>query len=299
MIERVFWGQDKFGWSGTGISKPRSLDASLAAGGKVSLKGNLRSLGTIEALLLLTDWHPRNLHFPPGDDEDTLLDVDAQAHSRLDTDMSHDGDHSLNRVVASAAEGRLAFQRWLEPAWRSDRMSWMLLSTAQALSFELGVFDQKSEPKIDGETPSEQKRKRRLRRLILVYVSQSSGRLGIPSMLPLPQWANDIEPVSVADGNTGDGVIDQMHDCWIGISKIMYQSNQLLFASNEQTSELIRSGRYRDQINGFLPSLREWRQNIDSINCKCLVGYCCRLWLTKVSVSCYAEYIGCRIRVHS
>lgn len=271
MIERVFWGQDKFGWSGTGISKPRSLDVSLASG-KVNLKGNLRSLGTIEALLLLTDWHPRNLHFPPGDDEDTLLDtlldVDSQAHSRFDRDMEHDIDPTVNRAVASAAEGRLAFQRWLEPAWRSDRMSWMLLSTAQALSFELGVFDDKTAAKVSHESPAEVKRKRRLRRLILVYVSQSSGRLGIPSMLPLPQWANDIEPTSLSDGQDADAAIDKMHDCWIGISKIMYQSNKLLFASNEQTSELIRSGRYRDQINRFLPSLREWRENIDTIKCK-------------------------------
>lgn len=267
MIERVFWGQDKFGWSGTGINKPRSFDPFLSSG-KVNLKGNLRALGTIEALLILTDWHPRNLHFPPGDDEDTLLDMDAQAQSRFDRDMEHDHDQTFNRAVTTAAEGKLAFQKWLEPAWRSDRMSWMLLSTAQALSFELGVFDEKIDAKAASETPSEQKRKKRLRRLILVYISQSSGRLGIPSMLPLPQWANDIEPVALTGGMDGDASIDKMHDCWIGISKIMYQSNQLLFASNEQTSELIRSGRYRYQIDRFLPSLSEWRQHIDTISCK-------------------------------
>lgn len=267
MIERVFWGQDKFGCGGTGINKPRSLVPSLTAG-KVILKGNLRSLGTIEALLLLTDWHPRNLHFPPGDDEDTLLDMDAQAQSRSDRDMEHDHDQTLNRTVATAADGKLAFQKWLEPAWRSDRMSWMLLSTSQALAFELGLFDEKIDTKAAGDTPSEQKRKRRLRRLILVYISQSSGRLGIPSMLPLPQWAADIEPVSVGDALDGDAAIDKMHDCWIGISKIMYQANQLLFASNEETFELIRSGRYREQIDQFLPSLHEWRRNIDTINRK-------------------------------
>lgn len=276
MIERVFWGQDKSGWNGTSVSKPRSLDVSLSSG-KVNLKGNLRSLGTIEALLILTDWHPRNLHFPPGDDEDTLLDIDAQSHGRADH-MEQDIDPTMNRAVANAAEGRLAFQRWLEPAWRSDRMSWMLLSTAQALAFELGVFDEKSDSKTTHESPAEQKRKRRLRRLILVYVSQSSGRLGIPSMLPLPQWANDIEPTSLTDGQDSDAIIDKMHDCWIGISKIMYQSNKLLFASNEQTSELIRTGRYREQIDRFLPSLREWRENIDTLNRK----YPCRLVGTAV-----------------
>ncbi|KAE8154945.1 hypothetical protein BDV25DRAFT_170308 [Aspergillus avenaceus] len=265
MIERLFWGQEKFGGNGIGISKPRSFDLAPTSG-KVNLKGNLRSLGTIEALLVLTDWHPRNLHFPPGDDENALLDLDAQVQTK---DVELDGDNVLNRAantgtLNTAAEGRLAFQKWLEPAWRSDRMSWMLLSTAQALAFELGVFDQKLESKAASDPP-EYTRKRRLRRLILVYITQSSGRIGIPSMLPLPQWTNDIQPTNVANVQ-GDATIDRMHDCWIGISKIMYQSNQLLFASNEQTSELIRSGRYRDQINRFQPFLQEWRQNIDTLD---------------------------------
>ncbi|XHG04565.1 hypothetical protein AWENTII_007825 [Aspergillus wentii] len=259
MIERLFWGQEKFGGSS---SKPRSFDLAPTSG-VVNLKGNLRSLGTVEALLLLTDWHPRNLHFPPGDDENTLLDLDAQTQTK---DLENESEQTANRASNSAAEGRLAFQKWLEPAWRSDRMSWMLLSTAQALAFELGVFDQKSESKAAIDTPAEQLRKRRLRRLILVYITQSSGRLGIPSMLPLPQWANDIQPFSATDSRSDDTTVDKMHDCWIGISKIMYQSNQLLFASNEQTSELIRSGRYRDQIDRFQPFLREFRQNIDSIS---------------------------------
>ncbi|OJJ77193.1 hypothetical protein ASPBRDRAFT_190523 [Aspergillus brasiliensis CBS 101740] len=265
MIERLFWGQEKFGGNGVGISGPRSFDLAPTSS-KVSHKGNLRSLGTIEALLILTDWHPRNLHFPPGDDENALLDLDAQTQSRYEKELEAEVDNTANRVPNSAAEGRLAFQKWLEPAWRSDRMSWMLLSTAQALAFELGVFDQKSDAKAAGESPSEQTRKRRLRRLILVYITQSSGRLGIPSMLPLPQWTNDIQPTSATAAKGADTIVDRMHDCWIGISKIMYQSNQLLFASSEQTSELIRSGRYRDQIDRFQPFLREWRHNIDTID---------------------------------
>ncbi|EAU33944.1 conserved hypothetical protein [Aspergillus terreus NIH2624] len=264
MIERLIWGQEKFGGAGSGISGPRSFDLTAAAP-KVN-KGNLRSLGTIEALLVLTDWHPRNLHFPPGDDENALLDLDAQAQGRFEKDIELENENGANRAPNNMAEGRLAFQKWLEPAWRSDRMSWMLLSTAQALAFELGVFDQKNEAKAASEPPAEQTRKRRLRRLILVYITQSSGRLGIPSMLPLPQWANDIQPTTMTGANAGDITVDRMHDCWIGISKIMYQSNQLLFASNEQTSELIRSGRYRDQIDRFQPFLREWRQNIDTID---------------------------------
>lgn len=293
MIERLFWGQEKFGGHGIDTSKPRAFELA-SASAKMNHKGNLRSLGTVEALLLLTDWHPRNLHFPPGDDENALLDLDAH---RSDKDPDLDGEHITNKASTNAGEGRLAFHKWLEPAWRSDRMSWMLLSTAQALAFELGVFDQKSESKAANEPPVEQTRKRRLRRLILVYVTQSSGRLGIPTMLPLPQYANDIQPTSPADLKLGDANIDRMHDCWIGISKVMYQSNQLLFASSEQTSELIRSGRYQDQINQFQPLLREWRQNIDTVNRESLlVMYgVLQCWLILSSHSCYATYPDDRI----
>lgn len=151
-------------------------------------------------------------------------------------------------------------------------MSWMLLSTAQALAFELGVFDNKSDAKLSTESLAEQTRKRRLRRLILVYITQSSGRLGIPSMLPLTQWSDDIQPTPLTGSKANE--IDKMHDCWLGISKIMYKANQYLFASNEQTSELIRSGRYRDQIDRFQPFLREWRQTIDSTERECLPKFC-------------------------
>ena len=37
--------------------------------------------------------------------------------------------------------GGKKIESWLEPAWRSDRMCWMLLSTAMGLAYELGVFD--------------------------------------------------------------------------------------------------------------------------------------------------------------
>lgn len=263
MIERLFWGQEKFDAGGPGIGRPRGLDLA-GTTGKPNVKGNLRALGTVEALLILTDWHPRNLHFPPGDDENTLLDREAQTQSRMDRDLDNDTEHAGNKGQSNSAEGRVAFQKWLEPAWRSDRMSWMLLSTAQALAFELGVFDHKSEPKGGPESLSEHARKRRLRRLILVFITHSSGRLGIPSMLPLPEWGQDIPPSNDSKGSDLD--LDKMQECWMGISKIVYQANHQLFASSEQTSELIRSGRYREQIDWFQPQLREFRQQLDRVN---------------------------------
>lgn len=263
MIERLFWGQEKFANSKVpaGYSKPRQFTLSNPpSSSQADMGGNLRSLGTVEALLLLTDWHPRALHFPPGDDENTLLDTDPQT---LDSSSSHD-----DKTQTGASEGRLAFYKWLEPVWRSDRMSWMLLSTAQALAFELGIFDQKNDLKSTTDSPSEQARKRRVRRLILVYVSQSSGRLGIPSMLPLPQWNQNTNP-SLADGpalSPEDYAVDMMQDCWMDISKIMHVTNQELFPSKEETSNLIKSGKYRERIDEFTPSLRDFKKKFSGLS---------------------------------
>ncbi|KKZ61397.1 hypothetical protein EMCG_03953 [[Emmonsia] crescens] len=293
MIERLFWGQEKFDGGTLPSQMPKF---SFAPGQSNASSGHLRSLGTIEALLLLTDWHPRALHFPPGDDENTLLDIDPQLLTQIQM-QSHDTkgnvDHDHDPTMAGKAqstsgggggggsgggggtEGRLAFYKWLEPVWRSDRMSWMLLSTAQALAFELGVFDPKNDQMSNNnnantESSTERIRKRRVRKLILVYISQSSGRLGIPSMLPLPQWGINMDPISSEDSRfldpNEDRSIDLMQDCWMDISKIMYTSNQVLFQSKEQTSNLIKSGRYREQIDKFTPSLREFKMKFDRVS---------------------------------
>ncbi|KAI5300041.1 hypothetical protein KEM56_002792 [Ascosphaera pollenicola] len=264
MIERLFWGQERFG--NTNPSKGLKRDSSVPiAMGQAKRAGPLRSLGTVEALLLLTDWHPRSLYFPPGDDENALLDADLELFCEQNDDEADTG----SKAFKASSENRFAFHEWLEPVWRSDRMSWMLLSTAQALAFELGVFD-----KIDGVTKtedsaSEQRRKRRVRRLILVYVSQSSGRLGIPSMLPLPEWEidSDISPVDdeTAENPDYELAIDQMQECWLDISRINYSSNVELFSSKEYTTNFIRTGRYRDKIDEYMPQLRKFKKKIEEM----------------------------------
>jgi len=55
------------------------------------------------------------------------------------TDNYSTVDETGNRLPGGIGGKRI--EGWLEPAWRSDRMCWMLLSTAMGLSYELGVFD--------------------------------------------------------------------------------------------------------------------------------------------------------------
>jgi hypothetical protein len=258
MVERLLWGQEQFGG---GFCAAGTIQVREAQGGQLTWKGSLRTLGTVEALLLLTDWQPRALHFPPGDDENRLLDTNYNLLS--------DSTNAIDdQEEADARQGR-PYGAWLEPTWRSDRMSWMLLGLAQALSFELGVFDNNHYDCInDHNSTSSCARKRRVRRMVLVYVSQTSGRLGLPSMLPLPQWSKDIvfeETSRQQSHGQPEDTVDIMQSCWLGIARIMYDANKILFPTRKFTRSLTATDEYKEKIAEFEPMLKEWKENFDNV----------------------------------
>ncbi len=117
MIERVVWGQEAFGGGFCGSGADESQTSSTAPWRGLR-KGSLRTLGTIESLMILTEWHPRALHFPPAEAIDELLLPPYDGAS-----VDEDGGQR------PAGVGGRRIESWLEPAWRSDRMCWMLLST--------------------------------------------------------------------------------------------------------------------------------------------------------------------------
>ena len=112
------------------------------------------------------------MHFPPAPGNDSIL-------APLETELEE-----ANRIM----EIRNPHQGWTEPAMRSDRMSWSLVGMAYNLAVELGVFD--SMPEMGAFVPGyktrahDPERADRVGRLVHIYVSQISGRLGYPNMLP-------------------------------------------------------------------------------------------------------------------
>jgi hypothetical protein len=97
-------------------------------------KAQTRTIGTIEALLLLSEWHPRALHFPTASDGwDCELMVGANNHTTEGLKIL-EGDTTSNRWLEDV----------IEPAKRSDRMSWMLMGCALSLAQELGLFEDNS-----------------------------------------------------------------------------------------------------------------------------------------------------------
>lgn len=242
IVQRLLWGQEQFGggFTGGGIVSTQQL-----SNGQLTWKGSLRTFGTIEALLLLTDWQPRALHFPPGNDENKLI---GAGFALIEEERPKPADN-----------GGLPYATWLEPAWRSDRMSWMLLGLAQSLSFELGVFDTRHEHCGHAHGPgSDCAKKRRLRRLMITYVCQISGRIGIQTSLSPQHDDDEIGPELV-------GRTDMVERLWFDIASIMFEANRDIFPSRDITARLIDSGEYKTSIRHFQPKLQKWMRDYERI----------------------------------
>ena len=112
------------------------------------------------------------MHFNPISDDGELL---ITQRPPIDTKALQ----SPNNVHAA----------WTEPAARSSRMCWSLVSMAYGLAFELGIFDSLIEsgcwrPGPQLKTAYDAERADRIGRMLLVYVTQTCGRLGFPNMMP-------------------------------------------------------------------------------------------------------------------
>ncbi|KAI9833251.1 MAG: hypothetical protein M1826_000164 [Phylliscum demangeonii] len=282
MIERMVWGQEQFG-SGFGASQAHAEDiqTSSTAPWRGLRRGSMRTLGTVESLMLLTEWHPRALHFPPGDDGLELVVDDGQAPPAAF------GPEAATQATKGVGGRRI--ESWLEPAWRSDRMCWMLLGNALALSFELGVFDpiphaetlERWSHRPEYHSAAYRLRAGRLRTLLLVYLTQLSGRLEWPnpcdhSDLPhlmLPKQAEHL--AHVIDPELGFPTAadhDVLHS-WLELTSLMRSGNELFFLSRNHTRELIRSGRYTSLLEHFQPRLKGWRTEFDTLDIPTYMRY--------------------------
>lgn len=274
MIERCLWGQEAFGGGFCGSGADESQTSSTAPWRGLR-KGSLRTLGTIESLMILTEWHPRALHFPPDEAIDELM---------LPSRDGPIGDDEGGLRPGGNVGGR-RIESWLEPAWRSDRMCWMLLSNALGLAYELGVFDDIDEllatnaiTRPEYEDEAYRLRATRIKRLLLVYLTQLAGRLGWTNMVPESIRKTDPalsgrRPIS-NEGNTpgtNQSVLsntfsyvpnveldDQIIHCWVGVSDAMQLGNERLFRSRKHTTEIIQSGNYTKALKEFQPILRNW-----------------------------------------
>ena len=219
-------------------------------------KAQSRTIGSIEALLLLSEWHPRALHFPTAADGwDCELMI---------------GANNTTEEGAKLLEGDATSSRWLEdviePAKRSDRMSWMLMGSALSLAQELGLFeDNASVDKDHASYPNFSSnfivlRRIRVRKLLYVLLEQLSWRLGCTSMIPQSLNHALMEKIPV---DSATGAVEQWQSfmsAWVELTKLARSVSDTIYPNTTTTRSLLRTGRYIGLLEHFQPLLTSWRR---------------------------------------
>ncbi|KAL2393364.1 Transcription factor hmgR [Exophiala dermatitidis] len=238
-----------------------------------------RTLGSIQALLLITEWHPRSLHFPPENDG-----WDASLAPTVDDSFTPQDDNSE------------ASKRWredvFEPAKRSDRLSWMLVGMATTLAHELGIFRPTDDMDIV-ESSAVRSSKLRIRRLLYLYATQLSLRLGCTSIFP-QDALQDIAQPPAAEMTTMSQVHrdgELMLSKWIDITRLMTTVADMFFANRSTTKQILRSTRYVNLLNHFQPMLDSWYNSYLQMPCPTIQGPARKILLV--------DYYYARVYIHS
>lgn len=222
----------------------------LMLGQERSSRGSIRTLGTIEALLLISEWHPRALHFPPENDA-------------WDSDIAFGAPDESTRSQPESSSNQW-LQDVIEPARRSDQMSWMLLGSAFSLAHELGIFESEDRDSIPSKHPNpalvthNRIRKQRVQQLLYVYINQLASRIGCMSLMPqnLNRAISKVHGTSLSETKTE---WTTFMDSWMDLTKLTRSVNDMLFPSASFAKQQLHSGRYIGLLDHFRPLLAQWR----------------------------------------
>lgn len=224
-------------------------------------KAKTRNIGSIEALILLSEWHPRALQYPPdadGWDSDFIM-------THLDA-----------RDPPLSSEEMPVSDRWredvVEPTKRFERMSWMVLSSALALAHELGVFDPSKRiphpddlARVDADIYLEhlELRRQRLPSLLFVYINVLSTRIGCTSPFP-PETE-----VSSPDSK----FLEPKFCTWLGFMNSWIELTRLSCSIMAELSPLVNTSSGSSSVGAFVSVLEnkqillsDWREQSLSIH---------------------------------
>ncbi|KAG7291236.1 hypothetical protein NEMBOFW57_001248 [Staphylotrichum longicolle] len=149
-----------------------------------------RSPGAIAAMLLMIEWHSKAINNPSSFSEDEDGDMFSSAQGPRPGAFS-----SRGQITSLTSQQRYGMATLLEnlnivaPAYRSNKMSWMLLSTAIALAHEGCCFEYIDAQGVDGPSDSPQTGpcKQQWNQLICVFLyladENLAMRLGLNPLL--------------------------------------------------------------------------------------------------------------------
>lgn len=221
-------------------------------------KAKTRTIGSIEALLLMSEWHPRALQYPPetdGWDSDFIM-------THLD---ARDPPHTREEIPVS--------DRWredvVEPTKRFERMSWMVLSSALALAHELGVFDSSKRiqnpddfARMDVQVYLDylELRRQRLPSLLFVFVNALSIRIGCTSPIPLDTTAPRLDTNLILKEPSGLTWLSFMKS-WVELTKLIGSSMVTLSPLMAVHLEPRTTDAFMTIVEGQRMSLANWWQS--------------------------------------
>lgn len=215
-----------------------------------------RTLGSIQALLMIIEWHPRSLHFPPENDG-------------WDASLAPAVDDSFTPQERNTDASKRWREDVFEPAKRSDRLSWMLVGLATTLAHELGVFKPTDDLDSTGFV-TEGSPKLRIRRLLYLYGTQLSLRLGCTNIFPQEALQDVTQTLSPPHSM----IVQQYRDRemmllkWIEITRLMTTVADMFFPSKSVTKQILRSARYVTLVNHFQPLLDAWHKGYTQMACQ-------------------------------
>lgn len=219
-------------------------------------KAKTRHLGTIEALLLLTEWYPRALHLPPENDG-------------WDSDLMYTAP--CERDPPASTEECPMQERWkqdvVEPTRRLNRMSWMLASSALALAHELGVFDARKQFYCDTACRGHDNsglgvesyiqhleyRRKRLPALLYVVLNLLSSRIGCPSIMH-----DKYKPANLDGLSEVDPQWTKFMTSWVDLTVISQIAGEKLLIGDSGNN---RRNIDLDQLEELKAKLTTWKEN--------------------------------------
>jgi hypothetical protein len=202
--------------------------------------GSETSYGTIMALLLLCEWHPRAFHFSP--DADGLGGFAIPALS---------GD--------SEQEEQTEHERWLsqvhEAVQCSDRMSTMLVGCSLTLAHELHVFDDADERNDDSIFPVVSPQQAHVRHLIYLYTHLLADKPSFTSLLP------DKVSQLLAENRRAEDASDRTHSitkAWLELSDLWRSFQEMAPTTKATASGSTRTRKCLSLVDHFTSLLTQW-----------------------------------------
>lgn len=206
---------------------------------RISL-GSDTSYGTIMALFLLCEWHPRAFHFSPDADG-----LGGFAMPALSGDLEQ--------------EEQTAHERWLsqvhEAVQCSDRMSTMLVGCSLTLSHELHVFDDADERGDDSVFPVVSPQQAHVRHLVYLYTHLLADKPSFTSLLP--EKVSQLLAETRQVGDTSDRT-NNITKAWLELSDLWRSFQEMAPTMKSTASGNIRARKYLSLVDHFTSLLTQW-----------------------------------------